>query len=314
MSSGGVVKNFSFKNSIISNLTSSNKKYLVLYSGNKFENFTIAHGYKTAADKLVKKLCSARIGAPDDSMVYPIIFLNFHYLELLLKIYLEKLIKHKQIKTCGTIPGIPSKAERCIRVSHDLLEIYGHIFSLVNHDKLHGNKEFAELKGPFEELNEIGIENLRLRYWSEGSFLTAAQKWVYIEEANETFSSIGFFLESSIRDVCFDYCELKEFKDVVKKEYEYIKNETVKFVEKNVANLTAPILAGLNKQNLEVLVCSSYFGNHDPMNCGRLDFYKDWSEEKLTHKLKERICYLPDAIENIEKHIRFIESKIQSKK
>ncbi|MHC1751423.1 hypothetical protein [Humidesulfovibrio sp.] len=116
------------------------------------DKFTLySMGYKEAADTLVKHIDET--GRKQDILVYPILFLYRHYLELMLK----TIINDARIIFEGK-GGYPKD-------THNLNDLWNTCYPLLN--KLSPNdsvKEFAEIKRLFAEFTEFDPNSMPFRY------------------------------------------------------------------------------------------------------------------------------------------------------
>src|SRR6478609_5485267 len=84
---------------------------------NKPSSYSYAEGYKIAAQRLIKHVVET--GEDQDFLVYPIIFLYRHHIELLLKSILEQL------------PYLLDKKLKTNHCSHNLAELWNDLKSLI---------------------------------------------------------------------------------------------------------------------------------------------------------------------------------------
>jgi len=162
-------------------------------------NFQI-QGYKTAADILVDHVISK--GREQDTLVYPIVFLYRHYLELLIKNIIENGVKY--LNKGENPPNIHLLAELWEKAKNIINEIF---------EEEEGSQEL-EIDHYIKEFVEVDKYSQAFRYHKDtkGNELLEQTELINIRHFSECINKTGLYLEN-ISDAIYDYLDRQNDSD-----------------------------------------------------------------------------------------------------
>lgn len=315
--------------------------YLVIYPDNFSDLSWYATGYLSAAKLLIDALLKKGVIASDDAYVFPILYNLIHALELHLKIYLGILCQHYQRRSCKCLPSPNSAVDKIIK-EHDLKKIYQAIHKMVNHEKLHGNREIQKIKPLIDEIEELGLNTESLRYFKikggNKNKLLEKQRWIYLDELKNIFSEAIEILKKSYLSMDFGFCALNEFKKSKLEEIEYMiqilietrdksgfvfsrpeerisfdPSELGEYLELSQQNKTAieQFVSNFNSNKLVLANRGIRFGVAPPDSIPDKDWFeKNWDRPKLIEHLFEKFNSVNDAINQMRIFKKYIEDRI----